>query len=46
MTWQLFCALTFVFVLGLFIGSSLGVILMCALRVSGWSSDAEMARGG
>ena len=35
-----------VFVLGLFIGSSLGVMLMCVLRVSGWSSDAEMARGG
>ena len=45
MTWQLFCALAFVFILGLFVGSNLGVMLMCVLRVSGWGSDAERARG-
>ena len=45
MTWQLFAAFASVFVLGLFVGSNLGVMLMCVLRVAGWGSDAEMAQG-
>jgi len=33
-----------VFVLGLFVGSNLGVVLLCILRVAGRCSDAERAR--
>ena len=45
MTTAQFWTLLAVFILGLFIGSNLGVMLMCVLRVAGWGSDAEMAQG-
>jgi Na+/H+ antiporter NhaA len=42
---QTFAAMLTIFVLGLFVGSNLGVMLMCLLQVSGKSSpiDGELA---
>jgi len=44
MTPTLFWQGVAVFVLGLFVGSNLGVALLCVLQVAGRSSDAERAR--
>ena len=35
MTTQMFVSMTVIFVLGLFFGSNLGVMLMCLLQVAG-----------
>ena len=45
MTTQMFVQMTVIFVLGLFFGSNLGVMLMCLLQVAGDRSpgDAELA---
>ena len=42
---QTFASMLTIFVLGLFVGSNLGVMLMCLLQVSGSDShfDSEMA---
>jgi hypothetical protein len=38
-TIQLFAVLIAVFVLGLFIGTNAGVLLMCVLRIAGTRND-------
>ena len=45
MSAQLFTVMLTVFVLGLFVGSNLGVILMCLLQMAGRDrvTDAELA---
>jgi hypothetical protein len=41
MSTQVFVWMVAVFVLGLFLGSNLGVVLMCLLQVAGGSSPAN-----
>ena len=41
MSTQVFMWMVAVFVLGLFLGSNLGVVLMCLLQVAGRSSPAN-----
>jgi len=45
MTAQMFWVIFAVFVLGLFVGSNLGIMLLCVLRVAGQDAekDFEMA---
>ena len=41
MTGQMFWVLFAMFVLGLFVGSNLGIMLLCVLRVAGQNADRD-----
>jgi len=41
MTGQMFWVMFAIFVLGLFVGSNLGIMLLCVLRVAGQHADRD-----